>query len=322
MELVLVKNIEGVKELVSNGYCPVECSFGGVSVVDELQMDHHGSMSHLESVAIRAYRDHYGARQQDARFVVNHVDADSIFAVAALAGLLPHPQCFAAQAMPAFKQRPWLVDLLPLAQTIATIDTDPIGRDIIAMPYGDVLITWDAMFGFGADDDLAAIAAVQGWRQLLTAPACKVFLAAAKDSEQERVASALADLRERGEKVGQVLILKQSRVFGFAEWYQRQPEAGAATEAAGWEHQVAIALTEQQAITFGTPNQSVAEQVLGKGGLTNVFAKLNEFYGLEPGAGFGGRDVVGGSPRGMKMTEEDLRKAAKVANDIIAANAK
>lgn len=318
IEILVKKNISEVELAVADGYCPVECSFGNKSVVDELEMDHHGEKSHLESVAIRAYRDNFGVRVEDPRFVVNHVDADCIFAVAALAGLLPHPESQHAASLPVFKQKTWKQDLLPLAETIATIDTDPIGRDIVAMPFGSVLITWNAIFGFNVDDELGAVAAVQGWRQLTTASvAVKPYLDAAEASEKARCEAALADLTERGEKIGDVVIIKESRVFGFSEWYQRNL-AGAANHVNGWDNPVVIALASGlQSLTFGCPNKDVAEAMLGKGGLMNVFTKLNELYALEPGNGFGGRESVGGSPRGMKMTEEDLRLVAKVANEII-----
>lgn len=318
LEIIVKKNIMDVQNLATVGYCPVECSFGDKSIVDSLEMDHHGEKSGLESVAIRAYRDHFGKRAEDPRFVVNHIDADCIFAIAALAGLLPHPNSQYAASLPVFKQKVWKQDLLLLAQTIATIDTDPIGRDIIAMPFGSHLITWNAMFGFNVDDELGALAAIQGWRQLTTAAvAVKPYLDAAEASEKARCEAALADLNERGEKVGQVAIIKGSRVFGFSEWYQRNLK-GFSTEVAGWDNPIVISLVEGlDNLTFGCPNKAVAEQLFGTGGLMNVFAKLNELYALEVGNGFGGREGIGGSPRGMKMTEADLKKAAEVVNSMI-----
>ena len=310
------KNIETVKSFVEQGYCPVECSFGGVSVVDSLELDHHGSKSHLESVAIRAYRDFFGKRAEDPRFVINHIDADSVFAVAALAGLLPHPEL--AKTMPVFLQKTWGQDLMPLAETIAIMDTDPIGRDIIAMPMGSILAAWNSLFGANANDELAAYCAVEGFRRLLTQPSAKVFVAAAETAENERREAALKDLRERGHKNGAVMTIKQSRVFGFAEWYGRNVEAGAPTEAAGWDNPIVVSLVEAtNALTFGAPNKAVAEELLGVGGFMNVFKALNEAYGLADGAGFGGREAIGGSPRGQKMTEEDLTKAVSIINQLM-----
>ncbi len=318
LKIVVSKNIETVRELAAQGYCPVECSFGSETVVDELMLDHHGRMSHLESVAIRAYRDFFGACAEDPRFVINHIDADCIFAVASLAGLLPHPQSRYAATLPAFLQKTWQQDLLPLAETIAVMDTDPIGRDVLAMPFGATLITWNALFGANATDELSAYAAVEGWRRLLTQPSTKAFVAAAEKAEAERRTQALADLNERGSRSGKVMAICNSRVFGFAEWYDRRPEAGQPTEAKGWGNPIVVALVEATGvINFGMPNKAVAEEVFGEGGLTKVFKALNELYGLEPGNGFGGREAIGGSPRGRKMTETDLKTAVEVINGLL-----
>lgn len=313
LKIALVKSAEKVATLVAEGYCPVECSFGEKNIIDDLVMDHHGKYSNLESVAVRAYRDCFGVRAEDPRFVVNHIDADCIFAIASLAGLLPHPESKYAATLPAFRQKAWLQDLLPLAETIAVIDVDPIGRDILSMPKGEVLITWNALFGNGADDELAAVAAVQGWRMLMTSPAAKTFLDAASQAEGARRDMALADL-QRGERIGKVVFIRQSRVFGFAEWYDRKPEAGLSTEVTGWGNPIVISQTEGGNLTFGAPNKQVAEQLFGPGGLLTVFSKLNKIYGLTEGSGFGGREGVGGSPRGRVMSEEECQNIIEVVN--------
>lgn len=314
IKIAFEKNAEKVATLVAEGYCPVECSFGEKNIVDDLVMDHHGKYSDLESVTVRAYRDCFGVRAEDPRFVVNHIDADCIFAIASLAGLLPHPESKYAATLPAFKQAAWKQNLLPLAETIAIIDTDPIGRDILSMPFGEVLICWDSLFGNGADDELAAIGAVRGWQILLTTTSAKTFLEAAKEAESSRRELALADLHKRGSKEGKIMVIRKSRVFGFAEWYDRKPEDGSATDVNGWGNPIVISQTENGNLTFGSPNKTVAEQLFGEGGLLNVFAKLNNLFELAEGSGFGGRESVGGSPRGRVMTEEEVEKIIEAVN--------
>ncbi|MBF0625756.1 MAG: hypothetical protein HQL82_13230 [Magnetococcales bacterium] len=41
-----------IRRLVAEGFCPVECSLGQKSVVDGLEMDHHGTCAHLEAVEL------------------------------------------------------------------------------------------------------------------------------------------------------------------------------------------------------------------------------------------------------------------------------
>ena len=113
-----------VRRLIDEGFAAIECSIGGESITCPLNMDHHGERSHLESVAIRAYRDHFGARKSDPRFVVvGSPDADACFAISALAGLLPHPSVEVPSYLPdhvkASKQR----DLTAVSYTHLTLPT-------------------------------------------------------------------------------------------------------------------------------------------------------------------------------------------------------
>lgn len=45
MDIQLVKTADEARGLVAQGFCPVECRWGDVVVLDELELDHHGSMS-------------------------------------------------------------------------------------------------------------------------------------------------------------------------------------------------------------------------------------------------------------------------------------
>ncbi len=313
LEIILASTLEDAKKLLEQGYCPVEVSFGGENVIDELMLDHHGMMSYMDSVAIRAYRDFYGKRVDDPRFVINHVDADCIFAVAALAGLLPHtthPKKFVAPE--------WEQNLLPLAETIATIDTDPIGRNVLTMAYGPHLVTWNALFGNGARTELEAIAGVQGWITLLTSRNAETFLCTACKTEESRIQQALLDEIERGQEIplplGTLLRIKGSRMFGFDVWYGRQSELGGVNEITGWKHPVVVSLVDQQRnVTFACPNKEVAEQLFGDGGLKNVFTKLNETYNT---TGFGGRETIGGSPRNKVISYEEFDDYLKVISEL------
>ena len=317
LEIVVVKTADEAKEFVKKGFTPVECSFGNESVVDNLELDHHGSMSDKESVAIRAYRDLFGKRAGNKKFVVNHIDADNMFAIASISGMLPHPESEYAASLPPFLQATWKKDLTPLAETIATMDTDPIGRDVLSMSYGQHLVMWDALYGNQARTPLEALAGVEAWVNITTNRNAGIFLEAARASEQARIDMARADLNERGQNAGDVFVIRNSRMFGFDVWYGRNPEEGKPTEVAGWEHPLVLSLTEeQQNITIAAPNQTVAEELLGKGGLKNVFDRLNELYECPEGKGFGGRETIGGSPRGQVMTEEDVRKIAVVVNQV------
>jgi len=306
IRLVLSNNAEEICGLVSQGFCPVECSIGGESIVDSLNMDHHGANSALEAVGLRAYRDLYGVRAEDPRFVVTGVaDADATFAVVALAGLIPHPSRKVAETLPPAIKASLTRDLTELAITISRVDVSPIGLDIPAMPGGDVLLTWNAM-STNARDTLGFEMGVGLWRSLLEGNPNQLgpFFVAAKTAEVNRVQASMVDLNERGVMINGVLVIKESRVFGFPEWYGRI-ETELFESASGWSNPVVLAWLERgHNVTMGCPNDSVAEVLFGKGGLKNVFSQL------EP-TGWGGRESVGGSPRGVEITWEQVETVAK-----------
>ena len=310
MKLVLTNKTSEVEKLVAEGWCPVECSIGGESIVDSLQMDHHGTLSHLESVAVRAYRDHYGARAHDQRFVgVGVPDADMCFAIASLAGIIPHPNRD-VEGVPPHIAKSMTKDLSQLAETIARVDTSPIGLNIPDMEGGDILLLWNAMTS-GARDTLGMQAAVCLWRTLCEGNPHQLapFLDAAKTSEENRRLESLKDYDRCGELVDGVLVLKGSRTFGFPEWYGRK-EGESAESINGWKHPVVLAWIERTSnVTIGCPNDSVAEELFGEGGLKNVLSKLQP-------EGWGGRESIGGSPRGQELSWEQVEEAAKLVAEM------
>lgn len=299
-----------VRTLIAEGYAAIECSIGGESIVCGLEMDHHGERSHLESVAIRSYRDHFGARKEDPRFVVvGTPDADATFCIASLAGLLPHPSVVVPAHLPdhvkASKQR----DITDLANTVAVIDTDPIGRDLSAMPFGAELLLWNALMSYSGNTDMAGVAGVFLWSQIAAdADPRKPLVEAALITEHNRREAAKDDVIIRlSDEVG---YLEESGGWNFDVWYGRQEEFPAdAVE--GWEYGCLLSYVQQyQAITVACPNEAVAEALFGTGGLKNVFPHM-------PQEGWGGREAVGGSPRGEIMTIEDLKAAADVVASLI-----
>jgi len=315
--LILSNDSAEIRRLTAEGFCPVECSIGGESITDDLQMDHHGELSHLEGVAVRAYRDHFGSRREDPRFVVTgNADADATFAIAALAGLLPHPSREVEfEGKPPFIVKGMTADLSVLAETVNLLDTNPIGVDITQVPHGENVKTWNAMTAKN-DDTLGLYTGVGMWVNLTTGnpTILKTFFTAANESEKARIAEATADLQERSERVSpEVLFLNGSKSWGFDVWYGRKLETGTSEDPNGWDAPVVVAFVERgENVTIGCPNNAVAEEIFGEGGLKNVFPKLNALC-----EGWGGREAIGGSPRGLKMNADESRKVAELVAELV-----
>lgn len=307
--IIVASNAEEAKEFVSNGFCPIECSFGLESIIDDLNMDHHGVWSHLEPVSIRAYRDLFGKRKDDPRFVLASADLDATFAAMALAGLLPHPDRNVSNT-PDFLKTGLTKDLSALAETIARIDMNPIGLNIPSLPYGDIVLTWQAMCQNNRDT-LGAMGGAAVLRTLTEGNPnqLRAFLAAAQAAEEGRVKCSIEDLTERGVIIDGVLVIKESRTFGFSEWYGKRYGRGiediSAEDPDGWTHPIVLAWVGRgHNVTIGCPNDAVAEHLFGRGGLKNVFPKLYP-------VGWGGRESVGGSARGIEISWEQVVEAAK-----------
>lgn len=299
MNIVFAKTHEEAVALQIQGFVPIECSFGSHgSVVDPLYvMDHHGNLSHLEGVALRAYRDHFGAMRQSfkdgtAKFVVTGAaDADACFSIAALIGELPHPSLAdeykdAPPHILASKIR----DMSAFAALVNRMDVDPIGVQLEETPDGDLLLLWNQMAS-SSFDAIAFYAGVDRWRALFARPS-KALLAATKAEKAEQTAKA----REATVvPITPSVAFVESEVWGFDVWYAEFAPC-------------IVSRTPHGNITIGCRDMATAERLFGKGGLKNIFPKLQP-------EGWGGRETIGGCPRGMTFTtEETLAVAQHIAS--------
>lgn len=293
--------------LRDDGYEPVECAFGQHgSVLGRYALDHHGAESHREGVALRGCRDLYGARKRDPRFVVTGTpDADAVLAIIALAGLVP-----AGSISETFYR---LVDRQ---------DVDPIGMDLFSEPCG-VDLAW-----FNQRPDLHPSEA--GFRRAISEmthllevglPPEERERAIASDRSRRRRAlegivalytwrgarqSVPTDIESRpvcrGPEVVQApapVVVVQSTVWGFDVWYRVAP--------------IVVSYASRQAkVTLGCPDRPTAELLLGPGGLQNVWPHL--------GVGWGGRETVGGSPRGVRLHVADAETTARRVLELLEAS--
>lgn len=283
-----------IRRLASEGFEPVECSIDGESIVGPLELDHHGPRSHLEGVAIRAYRDHLGARAADPRFVVTgSADADATFAVASVAGLLPGRE-----------ER----DLSGLADLINVVDTDPLSVDLPEVEWGDFLLLFQALTR-SPEDASAFHLGAHLWRQLVASPPTSLLHHAA-DLERERLERA---------RQAEVLLetprlrVVSSDVWGFDVWYGRQADHPSPSRADAWRAPVVVSYDPQgKSVTVGCPNEAVAQELFGEQGLLSVWSRL------EP-PGWGGRPTIGGSPRGRALSVEQALAAAQALASLLRA---
>ncbi len=306
LEIRFTHNFDEATKLKDFGYEPIECAFGQYgSVMGPYNMDHHGRESHREGVALRACRDHFGALAHDPRFVVTGTpDADAVIAIIALAGLTARENL-----EPAFYE------------LVNAHDTDPIGMDLLASPQGEVLSAFNLTQGLTQSTE-GFQSAIGRMLDLLEHGLESHEVDGIRRTDMARRRTALNDtinLRDRhglmlpmpeveiGAPVirgdlalghpGRVLVVK-SAVWGFDQWYRVAP--------------VVVSYASRMAkVTVGCPDVETAETLFGPGGLKNVWRSL--------GKGWGGRESIGGGPRGQRLPESAIHETADALIDLFEA---
>jgi len=189
------------------------------------------------------------------------------------------------------------IDLGKLVGLVDRMDTDPIGTDLLDKGIeGAMLLLWNqAAPSFF--DAMAFYGGIDRWRWIFSESEKRLqaYLEAAKAIEKMRFDLAKnTELIRISESVA--VALPQENFFGFDVWYQEYP--------------VVIEYKRAGVATVACPNKAVAERLFGQGGLMNIFSHLKP-------PGWGGREYVGGSPRGMRITRKQVEAAAKVIASLV-----
>lgn len=306
LQIRYTNSYEAACTLRDAGFEPIECAFGQHgSVLGKYNLDHHGTESHREGVALRACRDLYGARARDPRFVVTGTpDADAILAIIALAGLVPR------ERIP-----------VEFYELVDEYDTDPIGKDLLASDTGEQLAWFNQRPGLLQNE--------RGFRKGIEHMA-HVLLAGLND--EERFLVRRTDEARRRKAVEGVLSIYDRRglpldrpddpfatparrgaaaidgrprvavvrsvVWGFDVWYRLAP--------------VVVSYAARMAkVTVGCPDLDTATRLFGPEGLDRCWRAL--------GRGWGGRATIGGSPRGVRLSEREAQHTAEVLLELLEA---
>jgi hypothetical protein len=182
-----------------------------------------------------------------------------------------------------------------LAALVNQVDLAPIGVRLEQHPRGALLLCWQQLASH-QEDALAFYAGVDRWRLLTSKRPPAALIAAALQGEKDRVADARESQVIFHEPGVAALV---SPCWGFDVWYDELAP-------------IVVALTPQGNVTVGCRDLATAELLLGPGGLKAAFPLLQPL-------GWGGRETVGGSPRGAVMTRDQAIDAAKVVRGLIVA---
>jgi len=286
----VASSLEEAISYLNQGYCPIECAFGNDSVIDELELDHHGNLDHLESVSLRAYRDFYGQRASDPRFVVRgSPDFDNTFAIGALMGILPKLDERYCQTSDNHleKKHPnkTMQDLVELIDRL-----DRYGDcNLLEAPQGEALMLWQAMT-YRHPTSLSYYSALNNWIYITTHNISPITLKYIHELEIDRQAKTeKTPIESIHDAVGFV----KSNLWGFNHWYSQKPIIVQFIQRSNTHGFVRIGIKDHQ----------TAEKLLGPGGLKNIYANLTP-------KGWGGSTAIGGGPVNILLSESQVRNNA------------
>lgn len=299
IRFAVVRTVSDARRYLKRGWCPIECSFGATTVEDELKMDHHGANADREGVAVRAYRDHFGARRSDPRFVVTGMpDEDLSFAAATLAGVIPHPTLVdKLEGAPPDIQEIWSRDFSLVAEVINRVDTDHSQAcTLVDDHWGRLVLVWRLLTNARIWDATAFHDAVARWRTLLTQ----------RSFELAKLAPSLLGTRmaevERAplEVVSEHVVVLDCSLWGFSSvyldvWFRHAPIVLC--------YYADFADPSRGRVTICVKDAAAAEERLGEGGLMRLYPKLKP-------KGWGGRALIGGSNRDKPLTWQHALDAA------------
>lgn len=255
-------------------------------MVGPLKMDHHGEYSDLQGVAIRAHSPAmFGNNSQDYKFVVTgSADADAVAAIVGLSGI---HRISSAEV-----------------ELINKVDTDPISVGSL-LDYG---IEGLKLLAFnqatsGMPNGLDALwKAIEIFVDIYSRDISLTESVLVRRGEERRVfdlTSSALRVWDHGE--GSPVALACNPMWGFDVWYQKAP--------------IVVSFVEvKQSITIGVVSTEKAEELLGEGGLKNVFPILDEKLDK---SGWGGRETIGGSPRNVEMTIDEARTIVRIIGEFI-----
>ena len=306
LEIAIADTEEEAIAFMNKGFIPVECSFGSVSVVDKFVLDHHGQYADREGVAIRAYRDFFGAARDNPKFVVTGFpDEDATFAICSMAGIIPHPS-FSAKFV-SYSEDMLIVaqmDLMSVATLVNDVDINPnLALELVDTYRGRIVLSWRQQGHKNCIDKLAWYGGVDRWRTILTAQS-RDFIDAALDSHAASIEQAL---KVKTKEISPNVVVGDFSELGpnsnyYRVWLDKYPILVAYMGNSYHRGRCSFAVTSIEK----------AKELFGPNGLIDIYHKLLP-------SDCGGREIIGGSSRTRSITWEEACDYGKQINACIKA---
>jgi len=283
--------VDNIQALIEKGVVPIEMAEGTTSFVDDHQIDHHNQFAANPAACIISLKYYGEMMKKGGQFMANHVDLDCVASAAVLLGLIPKNE------VEEFVKWAGLDDVDPLSPKLRQEPMPEMVKKIRA---------WKDATSGPKNSGWAWISALHLLISLFRNPEeWEEKIASLEDREMERRKIAAEDYDRRVEYTDhRAIFIGPSRVWGFDIQMGRNPQEDI-NKAAGWRHQLIFSYVAAMGkVTMSCPNEAVANELFGEGGMSNIYSFLEEFMPT----GWGGRAAVGGSGRNTKLTLEEARE--------------
>lgn len=263
-----------IEEVLGAGYEPVECSFGGTSIVGKYKLDHHGKLSSEEPVSVKAARLALepGFEPLHKFAVTGMADGDATYAILALSQTI--------------------TPSIEIAAGLAELDMDPIGIDRTVHPYiREVIFEMNGIPELSKEGFYNALAA--GATAFDGGPLSQDLRDSGIEYERKRLERGREAIKDIANDVALVEFDGPSRDV----WHQY---ASLVVQYKPTQSVITISSCSPRAA--GRLGKKSAFDIFGAGGLGEFYPVLDRVLGS---AGSGGRPDIGGSPRGVETTWSD-----------------
>ncbi|MEM4321086.1 MAG: hypothetical protein QW475_04525 [Candidatus Nitrosocaldus sp.] len=284
VHIVFTTNPYIAQKYVEENFEPIEWSFGEITLVGEYMLDHHGKYSDMPSVAIRGQGELF--RKGKHKYIINHIDADIIVAIAGLEGIR-----------------------IPKALTELIAEIDVKGKHRVNWhnsPYrGRLVMLWEYLKSHSSSLQSSSSSPSSAAITVTAIIATAIYILINdiddyKDKYDEyiktvekdialiqRIDTFIMPIARRLPSIGQIRIALAvgDSTIGFEAWYTKAD--------------IVVAYSPNRGkVTVGAVDEDIARQVFGsEHGLLEFASVL--------GQGWGGRPTIIGSPRDKFLTRED-----------------
>lgn len=285
MQVLLTTKLDIARRLVSAGFEPVEVEEGDESLTGKLQLVHHGKYANSLPPCVKTQTEYFA--KGEGFYVINHIDADVITAIAGLEGIKLD------------KKLVELIAEIDIHGKHATNWTQHIQYAARLMKFHRRVT--EVYKKYSAEFKVMAVNITGDVVELIDILRSEIEENEAKEivaQYEGLILKAVNEIVDTNGKVAFAIKNTDTESAGFEGYYRKAP--------------IVIAY-DRTKITIGVVSEEIAKKYFGQNGLLQIVPLLNEKFG----AGWGGRSTIIGSPRDKVYNREEAEKVFQLIAEIV-----